>query len=450
MKSMPLRLISSLLLMVSALTAMSKGLVLDSCLMVTSPLYPEAVHAVSVYVPEQYHDGDTACLYVGLDGVLCNAPAVFDKLIAAGSVPVTIGVFVQPGVVRDGSGKVMRYNRCYEFDAVTSRFAAFLEELVYDRIDGYGLPDGRTIRIARDGNRHAIFGASSGGIAALVAAWHRPDLFRRVFSAVGTFVAMRGGNELQAIIRKSEPRPLRVMLQDGTADAWNPLFGSWWEGNQLMASALQFNGIECRFDWGDTGHSIARANEIFADAMRWLWHDYPEEVAAGRSQNDFLRSIEADTVGTHWVAGSYDAFNLDLQIDPQSVAYYPDSTLMAVSRHDLGNRIWQYIVPEGGTSIAGEPFYYLHRLEPDPLEVRCMSFDGDGNLWAVTSIGIQILDQNGRVRAILALPDGIEASQINFITIKEGEVALHTTSHIFTRQLKVKAASGPPVSQGQG
>lgn len=438
------------LLLMSVSLASARGLLLDSCLTVTSSIYPNASHAISLYVPEQYHDGDTACLYVGLDGVLCNAPAVFDKLIAAGSMPVTIGVFVQPGVVRDGSRKVMRYNRCYEFDAVTSRFAAFLEELVYDRIDGYKLPDGRTIRIARDGNRHAIFGASSGGIAALVAAWHRPDLFRRVFSAVGTYVAMRGGNELQAIIRKSEPRPLRVMLQDGTADAWNPLFGSWWEGNQLMASALQFNGIECRFDWGDTGHSIARANEIFADAMRWLWHDYPEEVAAGRSQNDFLRSIEADTVGTHWVAGSYDAFNLNLQIAPQSVAYYPDSTLMAVSRHDLGNRIWQYIVQEGGTPIAGEPFYYLHRLEPDPLEVRCMSFDGDGNLWAVTSIGIQILDQNGRVRAILALPDGTEPSQINFITIKEGEVALHTTSHIFTRQLKVKATSGPPVSQGQG
>ena len=80
------------------------------------------------------------------------------------------------------------------------------------------------------------------GIAAFTAAWFRPDLFRRVFSGVGTFVTMRGGNDLQMWVRKREPQPLKICLQDGTEDVWNPIFGHWYEGNQMLASALQFAG----------------------------------------------------------------------------------------------------------------------------------------------------------------------------------------------------------------
>lgn len=444
------RLAISVAATVVAAAAWAHGLLLDSCLMVTSSLYPDAIHAVSLYVPRQYHDGDTACLYVGLDGVLCDAPAVFDSLIASGEMPVTIGVFLQPGVVRDAVGRAVRYNRCYEFDDITPRFATFLEELIDSHIEGYALPDGRVLHVSRRGDDSAIFGASSGGIAAFTAAWHRPDRFRRVFAAVGTFVAMRGGNDLQAIIRKSEPRPLRVMLQDGTADAWNPLFGSWWEGNQLMASALQFNGIECRFDWGDTGHSIGRASEIFAEVMRWLWRGFPEPVTAGRSANDFLRSIEADTLATGWERKAVDDFAIEVALPPQPMAYYTDSTLVAIARADDGNRIWQYLIDNNGHPTAGEPFYHLHTLGTEPLAVRCMAFDGDGNLWAVTSIGIQVLDQNGRVRAILQLPERLAAADVNYIEITDGAVVLHTLAARYRRSLRVKAPTARPASQGQG
>ena len=39
----------------------------------------------------------------------------------------------------------------------------------------------------------AIGGESSGAIAAFTAAWERPAAFSRVFSAIGTYVDLRGG-----------------------------------------------------------------------------------------------------------------------------------------------------------------------------------------------------------------------------------------------------------------
>jgi hypothetical protein len=71
------------------------------------------------------------------------------------------------------------------------------------------------VTLSTDPNDRAIAGNSSGAIAAVAAAWNRPDAFRRVFSAIGTYVGRRGGNELPVLIRKTEPKPLRVFLQDG-------------------------------------------------------------------------------------------------------------------------------------------------------------------------------------------------------------------------------------------
>ena len=95
-----------------------------------SDYYGGTTHAFQVYVPDQYDGKRPAALYVGLDGVLCHAPEVMDSLITAGKMPVTIGVFLQPGVVKANDGTVLRYNRCYEFDSTSGTFARFLEEEV--------------------------------------------------------------------------------------------------------------------------------------------------------------------------------------------------------------------------------------------------------------------------------------------------------------------------------
>lgn len=241
--------------------------------------YPGTTRAFWVSVPAQYKDDKPACLCLMFDGVQSHAPEVLDSLMASGDIPVTIGVFVNPGVIKDAHGNVIRYNRSNEFDMTDDHLVRFLDEELLPAVEKMKTPDGRAIRLSHDSNDRMIVGLSSGGIAAFVAAWHRPDLFSRVFSAVGTFVSFRGGQDLQAIVRKTEPKPLRLYLQDGTNDAWNPLFGSWFEANKMMASALQFSGYDCDFDWTVSGHNGMRAEVIFSNVLRWLWKGWPERIA---------------------------------------------------------------------------------------------------------------------------------------------------------------------------
>ncbi len=409
-----------------------------------SDYYGGTTHAFQVYVPDQYDGKRPAALYVGLDGVLCHAPEVMDSLITAGKMPVTIGVFLQPGVVKANDGTVLRYNRCYEFDSTSGTFARFLEEEVLPAVEQIKTPRGKPIRLSRRPGDRMIFGLSSGGIAAFNAAWHRPDLFGKVFTGVGTFVAMRGGNDLQALVRKTEPLALRVYIQDGSNDAWNPLFGHWYEGNQMLASALQFAGYDVQCDWSDGGHNVTRSTEIFPHVMEWMWRDWPAQPVPGKTQNNFLQALLADDDnGWTRISGGVDK-------RPVTRVIYPDLTTMACTQGEDENFVWQYIMQDSHLT-CGEPFYWLHNDDPsEPLRVRSITFDSNGNLWAATRMGIQICDQNGRVRAILRLPLG--CSPVNEIIIGNGTVTLSTEDATWQRRFNVTAPMPGvrPPSQGQG
>lgn len=256
-----------------------------------SQIYPGTEREILVYVPQQYKSNKPACLLVCMDGILYDATTVMDNLIASGEMPVTIGVFVNPGVVYDEDREVVRYNRCKEFDSTDDTFARFLEEEVLPRVEGMKTEKGKTIALSKNANDRAITGASSGGIAAFTAAWNRPDLFSRVYTTVGTFVAMRGGHEYPAIVRKTEPKPLRIYMQDGWYDVWNPIFGEWFEYNMLMESAFNFAGYEVFNKWDRGNHSIKYGTLAFPDALRWLWKGYPAKVAKGWSNNGMLQDI---------------------------------------------------------------------------------------------------------------------------------------------------------------
>ena len=442
------QLILTITALAAVLTLRAGHVLIDGCVH-TSNIFPGTEHCFQVYVPEQYDGSQAAALYVGLDGVLCNAPAVMDSLIAAGKMPCTIGVFLQPGLVKDADGNVVRYNRSFEFDGTTDAFARFLEAELLPAVESMTVKGGAAVKLSHDAGDRMIFGLSSGGIAAFNAAWHRPDLFGKVFTGVGTFVAMRGGNDLHALVRKTEPLPLRVFIQDGSNDAWNPLFGHWYEGNQLMASALEFAGCDVKCDWSDGGHNVKRSSEIFADVMQWMWRDWPEKTAVGKTQNDFLQALLID--GQREWAKSTDSEATRPFSNIPPCAFYPDSTLMALAEPMLGNAVWQYVV-QNEKHECGEPFYWLHNDDNSrPVTVNAMAFDGDGNLWVVTGrMGIQICDQNGRVRAIVRTPK--EASLITGITIGDGMVTLHTPTASYTRPFNVAAPTPGqrPKSQGQG
>ncbi len=269
-----------------------------------SKIFPGTVRDYWVYVPRQYDPAKPACVYVNQDGVQYNAPAVFDDLIHKKEMPITVGVFVTPGrVPAPSAGALDRFNRSYEYDGLGDNYARFLLEELLPEVEKKTAADGRPIRLSKDGNDRAIGGASSGAVCAFTAAWERPDAFRRVFSAIGTYVGLRGGNAYPTLVRKYEPKPLRVFLEDGSGDL-NIYGGDWWMANQEMERALTFAGYEVNHAWGDGGHNGKHATEVFPAATRWLWKDWPAPVKAGAGSQQ-LREILLP--GQDWqpVAGVY-------------------------------------------------------------------------------------------------------------------------------------------------
>jgi sugar lactone lactonase YvrE/enterochelin esterase-like enzyme len=240
-----------------------------------SKIFPGTTRDYWVYVPKQYDAAKPACVFVCQDGIQYSAPTVFDNLIHKKEMPVTVGVFIMHGRVKALSPDALdRYNRSYEYDGLGDGYARFvLDEILPEVVARTGL------NLSTNGDDRAIGGASSGAICAFTAAWERPDAFRRVFSSIGTYVGLRGGNDYPTLIRKSEPKPIRIFLQDGSNDL-NIYGGSWWVANQDMLSALQFAGYAVTNIWGDGGHNGKHASAIFPDAMRWLWEGWPAPVAA--------------------------------------------------------------------------------------------------------------------------------------------------------------------------
>ncbi len=162
-------------------------------------------------------------------------------------------------------------------------------------------------------------GASTGGIGSFTIAWEHPEFVRRVFSAIGTFVAMRGGDKYPGLIRKTEPKPIRVFLQDGAADTWNPAYGDWFQQNQAMEEALRFAGYDVNHSWEVLGHEGSNAGSVFPEAMKWLWRDYPQPITAGVSGNSWLKSVLVPGETWHGVdIGS---------IEPTALASAPDGSV---------------------------------------------------------------------------------------------------------------------------
>jgi enterochelin esterase family protein len=235
-------------------------------------IYPGVERDYWVYVPKQYSGTQPACLVVFQDGggylgsQIC-VPIVFDNLIHKGDMPVTIGLFVNPGDKGPGNPEYGGTdNRSYEYDSLGDLYARFLiEELIPQAA--------QTWQITNNPAGRAICGMSSGGICAFTAAWERPDTFGKIVSHCGSFTDIRGGHNYPSRIRKSERKPLRVFLQTGSHDI-DVIFGSWPIANQDMAAALAYREYDFQFVLGEGYHTLIHAGAIFPQTMRWLWRDH--------------------------------------------------------------------------------------------------------------------------------------------------------------------------------
>ncbi len=240
--------------------------------------FPGTTRRYAIYVPKQYDGSKPAALMVFQDGHAYQnvtgdfrVPVVFDNLIHAGQMPVTIAVFIDPGhkgkLPKKRGWRPRPSNRSIEYDTLSPAYSNILINEILPQVE-------KTYRLSKKPEMRAICGISSGGICAFTVAWERPDQFRKVLSHVGSFTNIRGGHNYPAIIRKHhEVKPIRVFLQDGSNDLDNQ-HGNWPLANQQMAKALAFRKYDYRFVYGDGGHDGNHGGAILPESLRWLWRDY--------------------------------------------------------------------------------------------------------------------------------------------------------------------------------
>ncbi len=239
-------------------------------------VYPGTIREYWTYVPAQYDGKTPAAVMVFQDGHTYvnekgwyRVPIVFDTLIHKGEMPVTVGVFINPGHKSDTMPKPGwgdKNNRSFEYDTLSNQYARFVLEEILPEV-------AKTVKLTEDPEGRAICGISSGGICAFTAAWERPDAFRKVLSHVGSFTNIRGGHVYPALIRKTPKKPIRVFLQDGEKDLDNE-HGNWWLANQEMAASLKFAKYDFKFVGGVGGHNDIHGGSILPDSLRWLWREY--------------------------------------------------------------------------------------------------------------------------------------------------------------------------------
>lgn len=241
-----------------------------------SKVFPGTIRRYYIYVPAQYDGSAPAALMVFQDGHAYikedgdfRVPVVFDNLIHKGDLPVTIGVFVDPGHKKEElppqpGWQPQPENRSFEYDTLSGDYAEFLLTEILPEVQ-------KEYKITDDPESRGICGISSGGICAFTVAWQRPDQFHRVLSHVGSFTDIRGGDKYPSIIRKHKDiLPIRVFLQDGSNDLDNQ-HGNWPLGNKQMYAALLYRKYDVNFVYGEGAHNGNHGGAILPESLRWLW-----------------------------------------------------------------------------------------------------------------------------------------------------------------------------------
>lgn len=396
-----------------------------------SKIFPGTTREWAIYVPAQYSSAHPAALMVFQDGLRMGdvegrwrIPIVFDNLIARGDMPPTIAVFINPGnnpAKSQQPGKPN--NRSYEYDSLGNRYARFLLEEILPDVE-------KRYNISKDPDMRAIGGSSSGAICAFTVAWERPDQFRKVFSSVGSFTNIRGGDAYASLVRKTEPKPLRVYQADTSGDLDNS-FGHWPIANQQLHASLSYMGYDTRFDWAEGyAHNADYGSSRLPEAMQWLWRK--EKHAATLDTRGDLKGdmtlLRLLIPGQGWeVVADKLGFADAPCCDTEGNFYFSDMRAPAIYRVSANDGSRQTIATE---AVSGLKF------GPDGLMYGCQ-----GAKKQVVSID----PKSGAVKQIAAnvAPNDLAVSNDGFIFItetKEGRVT----------RINIKTSEVTPIAEGVG
>jgi len=366
-----------------------------------------------IYVPAQYKPEKPASVMVFQDGGgytrntgNWRVPIVFDNLIATGKMPVTLAIFLNPGAFPTTSpGQKERSNRSFEYDSLGDRYARFLLQEILPEVE-------KTHPLSHNPADRAICGASSGGACAFTVAWEHPEAFGKVLSTIGSFTNLRSAHHYPSWIRKTEPKPIRVFLQDSSGDLDNP-FGNWPLANQQMAAALRYMDYDVRFEYAEGyGHNGNHGGSLFPEALQWLWRSEahtPKDVSKGSIGGDMpLQHLLLNNEPWQLVAENI-AFADGPCTDADGNFYYSDMKAPAILRISTDGRTTK-VSDEGASALK---------------------FGPDGRLYAC----------QGAKKRLVAINLATQALEVLAENVQPNDLAVSRSGHIYFTETGKKQVS---------
>lgn len=236
---------------------------------------------VAVYVPRQYVAGTVAPFIVGADGPENLLFTALDNLIAEGKVPAMIAISIG-----NGGGDAQGSERGLEYDTMSGLYAEFVENEILPLVESKC-----QVKLTKDPAGRAATGGSSGGSCALIMAWYHPELYHRVLTYSGTFINQQwpynpktphGAWEFhEHMIPKSRLKPLRIWMEVGDQDLFNPNvmrddMHDWVVANENMAKVLASKNYQYQFVFARNARHVDYKvkKQTLPEALEWLWKDY--------------------------------------------------------------------------------------------------------------------------------------------------------------------------------
>ena len=240
---------------------------------------------VAVYVPKEYVAGSVAPFIVGADGPDPLLFSALDVSIAQHKVPVMIAISIG-----NGSGDAQGSERGLEYDTMSGVYAEFVEKEVLPMVEATA-----HVRLTKDPEGRATMGGSSGGSCALIMAWYHPELYHRVLTYSGTFINQQWPSNPQTphgawefhehLIPDSAPRPIRIWMEVGDRDLFNPNvmrdnMHDWVLANENMAKVLAAKGYHYQFVFARNAGHVDRAvkQQTLPEALEYVWQGYRDSA----------------------------------------------------------------------------------------------------------------------------------------------------------------------------
>jgi sugar lactone lactonase YvrE len=158
--------------------------------------------------------------------------------------------------------------------------------------------------------------------------------------------------------------------------------------NQEMERALTFAGYEVNHAWGTGGHSGAHGTQVFPDAMRWLWKDWPAPIKAGKGSAQLQEVL---VPGEDWmlVADGY-RFTEGPAVNAKGEVFFNDIPNSKIYKIGLDGKVGLFVA--------------------DSKRGNGQAFGPDGRLYAVTGTQqVVAYDPSGKAEVIA---DGIVGNDI--------------------------------------